>query len=164
MLISMVFLMAACTEKTDSFKQQQNTEQEANATFLENVVNMRGNIKITPALRKSFNEFAKAYCWVYLPDMDSYESFFESTHYADSYGYPNFADAVFYVLKYLDVQNKISEDDMQTAVSALFAAKNKYEPMIHQNYPKFAKYENGYYLPWPEGERDSNRVFTVYHN
>jgi len=158
--IIMIFVMTACTENISADYNNKTSKQTSTPTFIENVVNMRGSIEITPDLRKAFNLFAGDYQWVYLPDMDGYESFFEADDYADSFGYNNFGYAVFYVLHYTGEQ-RISENDMQNYLYALFAAKNQYEPMIHRDYPKLANYENGYYSPWIEGVPDPDREFYL---
>jgi len=159
-VIISIFLLGACSGNISSDNNNQTSKQPTTQKFIENVVNMRGSIEITPELRESFNTFARDYYWIYLPDMDGYESFFDTDHYANSYGYPNFADAVFYVLYYSGEQ-KISADDMQSTIYDLFAAKNQYKPMIHQDYPKFANYENGYYSPWIESGLDHAREFYL---
>lgn len=61
------------------------------------------------------------------------------------------AEAVSYVLSYLKYPQKMSAQAMQNAVQSLFVAKDSYQDMLHQAYPKLANYEDGYYSPWPEG-------------
>lgn len=136
--------------------------------FIKSVINQRGSVEITAEMRESFNLFARDYRWCYMPDMDGYESFFETTRYADSFGYSNFADAVFYVLQYMRCPEKMSSQAMQNAINSLFVAKysdDKNMPhdkdMPHQAYRKIANYENGYYSPWPEGGLDHNRMFYL---
>lgn len=129
--------------------------------FIQGVPRQSGSVQITDEMREKFNLFARDYRLVYLPDMDGYESFFDTTRYADSYGYPNFADAVFYVLQYLGCPEKVSAGDMQDAIKNLFAAKDHYDAMPHQAYRKFAEYQNGYYSPWPESGLDHNRIFYL---
>lgn len=136
--------------------------------FIKSVIDKRGSVEITDEMRESFNLFARDYRWCYLPDMDGYESFYETTHYADSFGYPNFADAVFYVLQYMKCPEKMSDEAMQYAVESLFVAKTSSdkdmpprEDMPHQAYRKLAKYEDGFYSPWPEGGLDHNRMFYL---
>lgn len=159
LLIILIILLAACSENKNHDGIQTSAEPTG-ASFMENVINKRGAIEITPSLRESFNAFARDYQWTYLPDMDGYESFFEADDYADSFGYTNFGYAVFYVLHYTGEQ-KISENDMQNYLYALFAAKNHYEPMIHRDYRKLANYENGYYSPWIEEIPDPEREFYL---
>lgn len=136
--------------------------------FIKSIIDKRGSVKITDEMRDGFNLFARDYRWCYLPDTDGYESFFETTHYADSFGYPNFADAVFYVLQYMKCPEKLSAEAMQSAIQDLFVAKDSSdkdmpprEDMPHQAYPKFAKYEDGFYSPWPEGGLDHNKMFYL---
>ncbi|GEM_PF-4292220 len=131
------------------------------AAFVESVIDERGTVGITDEMRERFNLFARDYRWIYLPDMDGYESFFETTRYKDTYGYTNFADAVFYVLSYMRYPEKMSDGAMETAVKSLFAAKGRYDEMPHQAYPKFANYGDGYYSPWPEGGLDHDRMFYL---
>lgn len=131
------------------------------ADFVASVIDQRDTVEITEEMRESFNLFARDYRWIYVPDMDGYESFFETTHYGSSYGYTNFAGAVFYVLHYMGCPEKMSDEAMQDAIQSLFAAKAGYEKMPHQAYRKFASYEDGYYSPWPEGGIDHNRMFYL---
>ncbi len=132
------------------------------ADFIESVIDQHGSAAITSEMRESFNLFARDYRWIYIPDMDGYESFFETTHdYASSFGYTNFADTVFYVLQYMGCPEKMSNKAMEDAIQSLFAAKDSYEQMPHQAYRKFANYEDGYYSPWPEGGIDHNRMFYL---
>jgi len=129
--------------------------------FIKSVVDKRGSVEITDVMRERFNLFARDYRWCYMPDMDGYESFFETTHYANSFGYLNFADAVFYVLNYMKCPEKMSDEAMQNAIQSLFVAKQSYKDMPHQAYRKIANYEDGYYSPWPEGMPDHNRMFYL---
>jgi len=131
------------------------------ANFIGSIIDQDGSVVITPEMRESFNLFARDYRWIYMPDMDGYESFFETTHWGDSYGHTNFSDAVFYVLQYMHCPEKISDKAMEDAIHNLFYAKDDYEEMPHQAYRKFARYENGYYSPWPEGGRDHERMFYL---
>lgn len=95
--------------------------------------------------------------------MDGYESFFETGQsYANSLGYTNFANAVFYALSYLRFPEKVSEQTVQSTIGALFEAKDGvHQPMPHQAYRKIANYADGYYSPWPEGTPDYNRFFFL---
>lgn len=152
---------------TSDSSEQQFTFYPSGRDFIKSVIDKRGSVEITDEMREGFNLFARDYRWCYLPDMDGYESFFDTTHYADSFGYSNFADAVFYVLQYMKCPEKMSDEAMQNAVESLFVAKDSgdkdmppREKMPHQAYPKFAKYEDGY-SPWPEGGLDHNRMFYL---
>jgi len=129
--------------------------------FIKSIVDQRGSVEITNEMRESFNLFARDYRLCYMPDMDGYDSFFETTHYANSFGYPNFADAVFYVLHYMKCPEKMSDESMQNAIQSLFVAKQSYKDMPHQAYRKIANYEDSYYSPWPEGGLDHNRMFYL---
>lgn len=122
----------------------QFADYPSGAAFLERVIDARGSdIEITD-------------------DMDGYESFFENSHYADSYGFHNFADAVFYVLAYMGHPESVTSTSMEEAVRKLFVAQDgTYEAMPHQAYRKFARYENGSYSPWPEGGLDHARMFYL---
>jgi hypothetical protein len=153
------------TISNDEQKQEVSEVQFAfypsGANFIASIINKRGNVEITDEMRERFNLFARDYRWVYMPDMDGYESFFETTHYVDSYGHNNFADAVFYVLHYLKCPEKMSAEAMQNAIQSLFVAKDSYGEMPHQAYFKFANYEDSYYSPWPEGGLDHDRMFYL---
>lgn len=130
--------------------------------LIETVSGLRGNVEITNELREKFNLFAKDYRWCYMPDLDGYESFFNTDRYANSFGYPNFADAVFYAMSYLRFPKKVSEQTVQSTIGALFVAKDGvYRPMPHQAYFKIANYAEGYYSPWPEGTPDYDRMFFL---
>lgn len=133
------------------------------AAFVKRVIEARGaDIALTDELRARFDLFARDYRWVYLPDFDGYKSFFATTHYADSYGFPNFADAVFYVLAYMGRPESVTSASMEQAVRKLFVSQDgTYEAMPHQAYHKFARYENGSYSPWPEGGHDHARMFYL---
>ena len=131
--------------------------------FIEKVSQMRGDVAITPELREKFNLFAQDYRWCYMPDMDGYESFFDTGHsYANDLGYSNFANAVFYALSYLRFPEKVSEQTVQSTIAALFVAKDGvHKPMPHQAYRKIANYADGYYSPWPEGTPAYDRMFFL---
>lgn len=123
--------------------------------FLVSIKSESGVVEVTSNLRQQFNVFARDYRMSALPTMDGYESFF---NYESGQEYSNFALAVFYALRYNDYQD-ISKDDMQALLIDLFAAEGEYEPMIHENYFKIAKYVDGVYSPWPEGAKDPDREF-----
>lgn len=131
--------------------------------FIETVSGLQGEVEITNELREKFNRFAKDYRWCYLPDLDGYESFFDTGRsYANSLGYANFANAVFYALSYLRFPEKVSEETVQNTIAALFAAKDGVNrPMPHQAYRKIANYADGYYSPWPEGTPAYDRMFFL---
>lgn len=129
--------------------------------FIQSIVNQRGSVEITSEIRERFNLFARDYRWVYLPDMEYYESFFEANRYAQSFGYNNFGYAAFYVLHYLRCQERIEADTMQNAIQSLFVAKESYADMPHQPFSKLANYIDGYYSPIPEGGFDHNRMFYL---
>lgn len=133
--------------------------------FIESIADRRGHVEITVEMRKKFNLFARDYRWCYMPDMDGYESFFDTKRYADSFGYSNFADAVLYMMSYLRFPEKVSAKAMENAIQTLFVAKNyNHQDMPHQAYPKIANYKDGYYSPWPEGTPDYNRMFFLLTN
>lgn len=152
---------AGSVEKSTASADVQFTDYQSGAKFIESVINERGSVKITSEMRKRFNLFARDYRWIYMPDMDGYESFFDTTTYAKSYGYTNFADAVFYVLSYMRYPEKMSDEAMQNAIIKLFAAKGSYKQMPHQAYRKIANHANGYYSPWPESGYDHDRMFYL---
>jgi hypothetical protein len=131
--------------------------------FIKTVCGLRGEVAITNELREKFNLFAQDYRWCYLPDLDGYESFFETGHsYANSHGYTNFANAVFYALSYLRFPEKVSAQTIQNTIAALFVAKDGvHRPMPHQAYFKIANYADGYYSPWPEGTPAYDRMFFL---
>lgn len=131
--------------------------------FIETVSDLRGSVEITNELREKFNRFARDYRWCYMPDMDGYESFFDTGHsYANALGYSNFADAVFYALSYLRFPEKVSEQTVQSTIAALFVTKDGVQqPMPHQAYRKIANYADGYYSPWPEGTPAYDRMFFL---
>jgi len=131
--------------------------------FIETVSRLRGNVEITNELREKFNRFAKDYRWCYMPDMDGYESFFDTGRsYANALGYSNFANAVFYAMSYLRFPEKVSEQTVQSTIAALFVAKDGvHQPMPHQAYRKIANYADGYYSPWPEGTPAYDRMFFL---
>lgn len=133
------------------------------ANFIGSIIGQdAGSVEISPEMRESFNLFARDYRWLYMPDMDGYESFFcKNPYWGESHGYTNFADAVFYVLQYMHCPEKMSDKAMEDAIHNLFVAKDGYEKMPHQAYRKFACYEDGYYSPWPEGGRDHERMFYL---
>lgn len=137
------------------------TDYPSGAAFVRSVANERGKVEITEEIRKSFNLFARDYRWIYLPDMDGYESFFEMTNYGDTYSYTNFAGGVFYMLSYMKYPEVMGADAMEEAIQSLFAAKGSYGPMPHQAYPKMARYEGGYYSPAPEGGLNHDRMFYL---
>lgn len=118
-------------------------------------------MEITGKMRERFNQFARDYRWVYIPDMNYYESFFEANQYAKSFGYTNFGFAVFYVLQYMRCPDKVSAEAVQNAIQNLFVAKESYKDIPHQAYRKLANYEDGYYSPWPEGGLDHDRMFYL---
>ena len=156
------------SEQNEEPAEVQFTFYPSGRNFIKSVIDKRGSVEITDEMREGFNLFAQDYRWCYLPDMDGYESFFDTNHYADSFGYPNFVDAVFYVLQYMRCPEKMSDEAMQNAVESLFVAKDSgdkdmppREKMPHQAYPKIANHENGYYSPWPEGGLDHNRMFYL---
>ncbi len=131
--------------------------------FIKTVCGQRGEVEITNELREKFNLFARDYRWCYMPDMDGYESFFDTGYsYANSLGHANFADAVFYALSYLRFPEKVSAQTVQSTIAALFVAKDGvHQPMPHQAYGKTANYADGYYSPWPEGTPDFDRMFFL---
>jgi len=129
--------------------------------FIRGIIDQRGNVEITDEMREGFNRFARDYRFTYIPDMNYYESFFEANQYAESFGYDNFGFAAFYVLQYLKSPEKISADVMQNAIESLFVAEGSYQPMTHQEFRKLAKYENGYYSPWPDGGLDHDKMFYL---
>lgn len=136
------FLLCSCTAETS----------DAGAVFLQKAVNREVDEEITPEVRALFDTYAKEIWWVYLPEMDGYESFFEN----------DFSQPVFYVVqRYFETKEKLNKDEMQEAIQSIFAAKQEYKPMVHQGYRKMAVYENGYYSPWIEGRRDKNREFYL---
>ncbi len=153
------------TISNDEQKQEpsevQFTFYPSGADFIESIIDKRGNVEITDDMRKKFNLFARDYRWCYMPDMDGYESFFEANEYAKSFGYNNFGFAVFYVLHYMKCPEKMSDDAMQSAIQSLFVAKDSYQDMPHQVYPRLANYEDGHYSLWPEGMPDHNRKFYL---
>lgn len=129
--------------------------------FIQSIVQERGSVAITREMRERFNLFARDYCWLYLPDMHYYESFFEASQYAQAMGYNNFGYAVFYVLHYLRCPERLGEEAMQNAIQSLFVARDRYADMPHRAFRKLANYEDGYYSPWPEGGLDHNRMFYL---
>lgn len=129
--------------------------------FIKSIVDKRGSVEITKEMRERFNLFARDYRLVYLPDMEYYESFFDANQYAQSFCYNNFGFAVFYVLHYLRCPERVEAETMQNAIQSLFVAKGSYTDMKHQSFDKLAKYEDGYYSPWPEGGPDHNRMFYL---
>jgi len=155
------------SDNIEENEDEQFTFYPSGQDFIRSIIDKRGSVIITDEMRESFNLFARDFKLCYLPDMDGYESFFETTHYADSYGYPNFADAVFYVLQYMKCPQKMSAKAMQRAVESLFVDESRddyasnYKEMPHQAYEKFAKYENGFYSPWSEGGLDHDRMFYL---
>ncbi len=162
-----LFLLAGCAPVASEEPGQTKPPAAAfeakpsGAAFMEMVSGSRGELDVTDEMRLRFNLFARDYRFIYLPDMHWYESFFETTHYGDSFGYANFADAVFYVLQYMGCPDAVSDRDMEQAVTSLFAAREDYLKMPHQPYRKFAEHTDGYYSPWPEGGRDHNRMFYL---
>lgn len=156
------------TEQQEELGEVQFTFYTSGRNFTKSIIDMRGSVEITDEMREKFNLFARDYRWCYLPDMEGYESFFATTRYTDTFGYTNFADAVFYMLHYMKCPEKMSEEAMEHALQSLFVAKDNSdkdvshpEKMPHQAYPKFALYEDGYYSPWPEGGLDHNRMFYL---
>lgn len=129
--------------------------------FIKTIIDYRGSVELTEEMRKLFNNFARDYRFIYLPDMNYYDSFFEANQYAESFGYNNFGFAVFYVLQYLKCPEKINAEAMQNFIQSMFVAKESYQDMKHQAFPKLANYENGHYSPWPEGGLDHNRMFYL---
>ncbi len=129
--------------------------------FIETIIDNSGSVEITGEMRDRFNNFARDYRLIYMPDMNYYESFFEADQYAESFAYNNFGFAVFYVLQYMKCPEKISAEAMQNYIQSLFVAKDSYQDMTHQAFRKLAAYENGYYSPWSEGGLDNNRIFYL---
>ncbi len=129
--------------------------------FIKSIIGQRGSVEITREMREKFNLFARDYKWVYLPDMNYYESFFEANEYAESFGHNNFGFAAFYVLQYMDCPEQMSADAMQLAIQSLFAAKESYQDMPHQNYGRLANFEGGYYSPPREGGLYHERMFYL---
>lgn len=138
-------------------------DHPSGAAFVECAIAARGSdIAITDEMRARFDLFARDYRLIYLPHMDGYESFFETSHYGNTYGFPNFADAVFYVLAYMGHPESVTGVAMEEAVRKLFFAHHgTYEAMPHQAYRKFARYDDGHYSPWPEGGLDHARQFYL---
>lgn len=128
--------------------------------FIKSIIDKRGSVEITDQMRECFNLFARDYRFVYMPDMNYYESFFEANEYAKSFGYTNFGFAVFYVLSYMRYE-KMSDEAMQNTIQSLFVAKKSYKDMPQQEYRKLALYEDGYYSPWPEEGLDHDRMFYL---
>ena len=62
--------------------------------FIKSIIDKRGSVEITNEIRENFNIFARDYRWVYMPDMNYYESFFEANDYAKSFRHNNFGFAV----------------------------------------------------------------------
>lgn len=129
--------------------------------FIKSIIDERGRIEITNEMRERFSLFARDYRFVYMPDMNYYESFFEANQYTKSFGYNNFGFAVFYVLQYMKCPERMSDEAMQNAIKNLFVAKDSYKNIPHQAFRKLANYEDGYYSPWPEGGLDHDRMFYL---
>lgn len=129
--------------------------------FIKSIIDEHGRVEITDEMRERFNLFARDYRFVYMPDMNYYESFFEANQYAKSFGYTNFGFAVFYVLQYMRCPEKMSDEAMQNAIQSIFVAKESYKDIPHQAFRKLANYEDGYYSPWPEGRLDHDRMFYL---
>ncbi len=134
--------------------------------FIESIIEERGHVAITNDMRELFNTFAREYRWCYIPDMDGYESFFDTTNNIN--GYTKFANAVFYIMQYMKCPEKVSEEEMQRAIQYLFVVKDSidkdvayYEDMPHQDYRKLANYQDGYYSPWEEGGFNHSRMFYL---
>lgn len=129
--------------------------------FIESIINERGKVPVTDDRRRLFNLFARDFHFIYLPEMDYYESFFDADAYAESFGYNNFGYAVFYILSYLNCPEKVNDQTMEEAIQTMFVAKDGYEPMKHQAFQRMANYENGFYSCWPEGGLDHERIFYL---
>lgn len=154
LIVLSLLLVTACTPD--------NTEPDVNIedlSFIEQVRTLSQEIELNNMLRESFNEFGKEYKLIYLPQMNMYESFFDDN---ELYPVLNFGEAVFYTLMHSQPEyEKISKDDMQQKIQDLFLAEGQYKDMPHQNWGRFAKYENGYYMLHPEGKRDPEREFYL---
>lgn len=163
---------ASADNVSNSDKKQESSQVQfafypSGSDFIKSIVDKRGSVEITDEMRELFNLFARDYRFVYIPDMNYYESFFEANEYAKSFGYTNFGFAVFYVLQYMRCPEKMSDEAMQYGVQSLFVNKDSddyalnYKDMPHQAYRKLANYEDGYYSPWPEGGLDHDRMFYL---
>jgi hypothetical protein len=155
------------SEQNQVSSETQFTFYPSGEDFIKNIINERGKVEINNEMRERFNLFARDYRLVYMPDMNYYESFFESDKLAKSLGYNNFGYAVFYVLHYMGCPERMSAKDVQNAIQSLFVDKDSddyesnYKDMRHQAYRELANYENGYYSPWPKDELDYNRTFYL---
>ncbi len=150
-------------DKQETLTYTRNTEAEfifypSGPEFIRSIVQERGKVEITREMRERFNLFARDYRFVYLPDMNYYESFFDADQYTQSFGYNKFGYAVFYMLSYLRYPERMEKEDMQKAIQSMFVAKESYADMQHQAFRKLAVYQDGYYSPWPESGLSHNRM------
>lgn len=165
-LVILCLIITGCHTWTGSSDKEPVSDNDftfysSGADFIKSISDERGSVEITADMRKLFNLYARDYRWFYLPDMHYYESFFEANEYAKTKGYNNFGFAAFYVLNYLQCDDSVSAAAMQQAIQTLFVAKENYEDVPHQVFPRLANYEDGYYSFFPEGGLDHERMFYL---
>lgn len=157
-LLLLIFFITACSQTSDFTEPDVNDEP---LSFLGYIEKHSGEVEINNDIRRIFNDFSRKYKLIYLPEFNMYESFFERSNYSGNREFLNFAGAVFYVIHLNLEMGEFSEEFIQNEIQSLFLAESAYRDMPHQAYPKFAKYNNGKYTPWPEGMRDPKRGFYL---
>jgi hypothetical protein len=113
-----------------------------------------GEIVITADIKRQFNHMGEDYLFFFMPAVEWYQ--FEST-----------GAAVAYVLftwtgEFGTFPDQVPKDQVEARLQQLFAAPDdEYPRLVHQLYPKYARFDGDHYSPWPEGYNDNAKLYDL---
>lgn len=113
-----------------------------------------GNITITPAIKREFNQMGIDYHFFFLPEVDWYDFEFQGA-------------ALSYMLftwtgEFGVFPESVPKYEMEARLQKVFAAHNDEYPSIeHKSYPKFVLFDGQLYSPWPESYNDATMIYDL---
>lgn len=150
--------LAACAEPQPAAPPQETpTEQNTNSlgqtAFVQSILQSTENQNnITPELRQQYNLMARNFYFCYLPEFNDYAEAVAA----------NAGSFVFYTLWPVQ-ENPVPQYEIEQKLSDLFVGFDQAPPFVHQDFGRYAWYEDGCYTLPPEGCPDFEREFYLLH-
>jgi len=146
--------LTACGSPQPVVPSEENpSEQSGNSLYQSDFVQTisiatENQNQITPELRLQYNLMARDFYFCYLPDFNDYAQAVDTDAGA----------FVFYALWPVS-EEPIPQAEIENKLSELFVGFEQAPPFVHQDFGRYAWYENQAYSLPPEGCPDFNRLF-----
>lgn len=159
LLLGVLFVLsslAACAEPQPAAPPQQTpAEQNDNGlgqtAFMQAILQSAENQdNITPELRQKYNLMARDFYFCYLPEFNDYAQAVEAAA----------GPFVFYTLWPVQ-ENPVPQYEIEQKLAELFVGFEQAPPFVHQDFGRYAWYEDGCYTLPPEGCPDFKREFYL---